>query len=1793
MAKRMERAKRSSTEERMTASLLPLVVSEEGRGDFIDGTFKKARESSGTIISKDPAKDFAPVFKVSVYPGHVDEAVAAARRAQPAWHALGLEGRRKHLQTLKVAFDDAADVIARAIVREMGKPLREALVEARALGERISLTFDEGLKRIAPLRPDGLQGEARAHPQGVLAVIGPYNYPCHLMNAHIIPALITGNTVVVKPSEVTPLCGEIYARCVERAGLPAGVFNLVQGAGDIGRTLVEHNNIDGVLFTGSWKTGRAISQAILDQPWKIAALEMGGKNVAVVCDDADLHQALAAVLQGAFLTTGQRCTATSRLMVAEKVAERFLDALLAATRELRPGDPMDLATVFGPLATKEALERFSKLRGLAVSAGCEALLAGSTLSGGAFVTPSIHLIGEGKSAPGYLDEELFGPDLAVEIVKDIDDAILRTNALPYGLSNSVFTVDPQTFERFYERTRSGSVNWNRSTNNASGKLPFGGVGKSGNQRPAGVDAVRYTTFPVAILRGEPGEVQLEAPFQQAFRAGEERLKLQFDRQALRHKLESLLERYRVYVDDVRGPDVLVPLEQLTDLTVADNLLEPEDLVEDLAPYARIEEPHLVLTVPEVDDADGADATAFLTVVTTLLDEIAHANPVFLLRLMPKQVRRPPGGKLPRSEAMLRRLYRGDFLPKEKKEPILDLGWSDGPFMASIDDDSLVVLDAGSQIASLGLGFSAGRFFRALDDGDLGDAIICNADTEAPGADRSAADDYARFLVKQSWVGIRHVSFTAGGAEANEKAFDLCRLHGPGGKRVIAFEGSFHGRTLAALHATWNAEKRKPFEMPGYEATFVPFPRWIDPREEPLVDEKWIAAWTTGQTPDPAHFDGDALMVVEIESLVAVRNEIKKGDICCVIIEPMQGEGGDNYATARFFNGLRALTRGCGVPLVFDEVQTGFGCGGPFWWHHLQSLKNARGQQDGPDCITTAKKAQVGACLSVWPDPRPSSAHTVQLMRGILHAEGILEESAQSIQTEVQERLWALAVDYPALVNNPRNLGWVFAFELPSMHLANQLINQRFYRGFMAYTAGERTVRFRLNAAWTVRDLETLFSGLREALNAIAAKARGVDPSKQREAMEKYVAPKWEDGPSTTGGESARTSGGPFAQNYEALREDPPVLLRWMTHLPRGPLEKVCDRVLAMEGQFDDVVVENALQKLTGQERAWAFPSKVIDTLRLASEELDRDPKPMESYDALTAKIGMEPVRLLAEMLGARVIVLDPKEWPDYADKVVEIENATYEDGRRDTEEELRRMVQGDGGVGVSLVRYTDVGERVLGYAFGGPVEQYKSDGPKTDVMNGRGNTFYSSNITVAPSARSAGLGRRLKSAQVMRVSELRNRDGTPRYEFMTGRNRLGFTREMAAINRLFGAYVVEHFRGNQYGDRSGQALYYRIPLRRPRAPTALPETPTNHVGSLIGNAAPIDWASAVEAPVGARHPRLVRALLDGEFSRMVGTKLTLSNWATPEIVRYVETLMNLGPKGLPHAYFTSGKSELIDKSIRMLRVKRKNADIVLGLERQYVGHTTAAARSLTDPAGEQLPFGWYDWPKIPHPAEVGTDAAIGALMATLNRVGPERVLGIYVEIVGEKTGYLLPDDFQQALHALHKDTGVPIVAVETASSLGRVRPNLWACDGLPLQPNVVLWYAGGQLGNIFVDDKHYVSKPLTLISTWDGDEISIQRAHHHLLEARSLLKAGRGGAFNKALNEAHLPGTRHGSGLWQVLDLGDEQRADAVRKAALRRGLRLGKGFPGRIVMAPPLGVLDTDVEQGVARLEQALREVL
>lgn len=1741
-----------------------------GRGDLIDGSFVVGPSSDGVLLeSRDPARDFEVGFVVSSHLAHADAAVAAARKAQRAWHACGLETRKAYLERLKGVFQANVDAIAEAITRETGKPHREALGEARSLGARIDLMLGDGLKRIETLKVEG--GEARAHPQGVVAVLGPYNYPAHLMNAHVIPALLTGNTVVMKPSEHCPWTGELYASCFRDAGLPRGVVNLVQGRGDVGRALVVHPDVDAILFTGSYGTGRAILEATLDQPHKLVALEMGGKNMAVVLDDADPLQALAAVLQGAFLTTGQRCTATSRVLVHQRVFDRFTDALVAAVKELLPGDPWRDDTAFGPLANQPALERFLRLRALATASGLEALVPGRTLEGGAFVTPSVHLLPPGAPDPkGYIDEELFGPDICIERIDDDDHAIARLNESPFGLSNAVFTARKDRFERFFRETKSGLLNHNRSTNGASGKLPFGGVGRSGNQRPAGIDAVRYTTYPVALLRAEMGDAPVEDAFREAVGAGRALLGVGLERLVVRHDIESALERYRIPIDDVRGADVLVPLHALRTLRLERSPLDANGVAERLSPYARVEPPYLVLEAPEPAEADE-----LLQRLQALLDDVARENPIFTAGYPAPGLELPPGGTLPRSEALLRRLYQADFVPREKKTPVIDLHKSEGAYLRSVDDDPLVLLDASSQIASLGMGFQPGIFLRALEEGELGPYLLANPDSSAPFGEVKELDELGRFLAGLAWSGIQHWSFTAGGSEANERALDLCRLNGPGGRRVIAFEGSFHGRTLASLHATWSPGKRKAFELEGYEAAFVPFPSWSDPREEPPVDESWIASWSRGEPPE--HGPDEPVYQSEVQSLLRVREEIERGDVCAVIIEPMQGEGGDNYATARFFQGLRALTRHFQVPLIFDEVQTGFGLSGTFYWHQRFRLRDVEGNPDGPDCITLAKKAQLGVCLAAWPDPRPAPAHVAQAIRGYRHACAIVELSPRALEAVVRDQLWNLAVDYPSLVLSPRNQGWAFSFDLPTAHLANQVVNQRFYRGFMAYLAGENAVRFRLNAAWTEKELSLLFAGLRAALDAIADAARDAPPDEQLEVMKQYVAPAWEEGPTTRRGETRRR----FPGEYERLRADPPGLLEWLLALPRGPLERVCDRVLAMEGQCPDEKLEHALQQLTRSRSTALGTSAILSRLKQVSEDIERSPDPQAAYLRHEQRLGIGPARLIIESIGARLHVLRPDEWDSVKHEVLAIESQTYEDGRQDSEEELRLMLHGEGGLGLVLRRRTDHGDRVLGYAFGGPVENYDADGPRDDPMRGRGNTFYSSNITVAANERGAGLGLRLKRAQVRIVSSFKNPDGSQKYLFMTGRNRVGHTRQMAGINRAFGAYPVEHFRGNQYGDRSGEALYYRIPLKRPHITTGLPPAK---------EAALIDWASGVQAPLGREPDALKKALRRGELTSAVGTKLALSNFVTPTVVRYAELLRQLAPRGLPHAYFTSGRDELVDKGVRSLRVKRPKADVVIGLERQFLGTTTAAARSLTDPAGHAQPFGWFDWPKVPHPAEAGAEATLGAILSIISRVTPERVLGIVVELVGEKSGLLLPPGFFEDLGAIRKDTGVPIVAVETASGLGRLGKHLFASDGLAARPSMVWWYAGAQLGHIFCDDQTFVPTPLTLISTWDGDEISMVRTRYHLLEAQKSLRARRAPAFEEALLDA-VDGRAlaFGRGLHWGLELESEERAQRLLESAREQGLRLTRGLPGRVMVVPPVNVGERELEEGMRRLRLAL----
>ncbi len=477
----------------------------KAQGDFIAGRFVLPDEPSGELRFEDPGDldHVGPVFPFAA--SAVDHAIGAAQTAYPAWRDTSIDARAACLRKLGDAIEDAGELLARTIAREVGKPLWEARTEIAAMRGKIEITLGAGLEQVREQRFElgpGRTGRWRAHARGVLGVLGPFNFPGHLVHGHVLPALATGNTVVVKPSERTPATGELYAELVARAGFPAGVFNLVQGDGTQGASLAAHPELAGVLFTGSYAVGRRILEATLDQPWKIVALEMGGKNAVLVLDDGDVDAAVVASVFGACVTTGQRCSGTSRVIVDRAVASEFQEKLVRTLGALRSGYGLDDDVFMGPLISNDARERHAELLRLAREEGAEVLVAGGPCEGprrGHYVRPSAHRIARPLGESRYQQQEHFVPDLAVLEVDSLEAGLAAFNATDYGLAGSVFTADRERFEHVYRESRLALLNWNTSTVGASSALPFGGVGRSGNDRPAAVLSTLYCTYPVASV----------------------------------------------------------------------------------------------------------------------------------------------------------------------------------------------------------------------------------------------------------------------------------------------------------------------------------------------------------------------------------------------------------------------------------------------------------------------------------------------------------------------------------------------------------------------------------------------------------------------------------------------------------------------------------------------------------------------------------------------------------------------------------------------------------------------------------------------------------------------------------------------------------------------------------------------------------------------------------------------------------------------------------------------------------------------------------------------------------------------------------------------------------------------------------------------------------------------------------------------------------------------------------------------------------------------------------------------
>lgn len=456
------------------------------------------------MVSINPADGITIWQGMSATEKQVEDAVTAAREAQFNWFSLGFDSRLAHVERYKAQLEMDKALLAETIAQETGKPQWESVTEVAAMIGKIDLSIAAYHKRTATTESEIAAGRAvlRHKPHGVIAVFGPYNFPGHLPNGHIIPALLAGNCVVFKPSELTPKVAELMLRCWDSAQLPKGVINLVQGDVDTGKALASHPQIDGLFFTGSSRTGHLLHQQFSGDPSKILALEMGGNNPLIVKGVADSKAAVHDIIQSAYISSGQRCTCARRLFIQSgSEGDALLEQLIKAVKQIKVGRWDEQPQPFmGSMISETAAKGMVTAQGNLVKLGANLLVELKQLQPGTgLVSPGLIDVTPVIELP---DEEYFGPLLQVCRYHDFDDAIKLANRTRYGLSAGLLADNRQDYDYFLARIRAGIVNWNKQITGASGAAPFGGIGASGNHRASAFYAADYCAYPVASVEAD-------------------------------------------------------------------------------------------------------------------------------------------------------------------------------------------------------------------------------------------------------------------------------------------------------------------------------------------------------------------------------------------------------------------------------------------------------------------------------------------------------------------------------------------------------------------------------------------------------------------------------------------------------------------------------------------------------------------------------------------------------------------------------------------------------------------------------------------------------------------------------------------------------------------------------------------------------------------------------------------------------------------------------------------------------------------------------------------------------------------------------------------------------------------------------------------------------------------------------------------------------------------------------------------------------------------------------------------
>ncbi|BEU21934.1 succinylglutamate-semialdehyde dehydrogenase [Paraburkholderia terrae] len=475
---------------------------------FIDGEWVAG--TGHAFASRNPGTGATVWEGNSASAEDVDRAVMSARRAFGMWSAVSLDERIAVVRRFAALINERKETIAEAIGRETGKPLWEARTEAATMAAKVDISIQSYNERTGERRAAMADGTAvlRHRPHGVVAVFGPYNFPGHLPNGHIVPALIAGNAVVFKPSELAPGVARVTVEVWRDAGLPAGVLNLVQGEKDTGVALANHRQIDGLFFTGSSDTGTLLHKQFGGRPEIVLALEMGGNNPLVVAPVADLDAAVHHTIQSAFLSAGQRCTCARRIFVPnDAFGDQFLARLVEVSSRIAVGEyNADPQPYMGAVISARAAARLVEAQARLIADGAKPLLKMEQRDPKlGFVSPAILDVTNVANLP---DEEHFGPLAQIVRYDSFDDAISGANDTEFGLSAGLLADDEALWTHFQRAIRAGIVNWNRPTNGASSAAPFGGTGRSGNNRPSAYYAADYCAYPMASV--ESAQLQMPA-----------------------------------------------------------------------------------------------------------------------------------------------------------------------------------------------------------------------------------------------------------------------------------------------------------------------------------------------------------------------------------------------------------------------------------------------------------------------------------------------------------------------------------------------------------------------------------------------------------------------------------------------------------------------------------------------------------------------------------------------------------------------------------------------------------------------------------------------------------------------------------------------------------------------------------------------------------------------------------------------------------------------------------------------------------------------------------------------------------------------------------------------------------------------------------------------------------------------------------------------------------------------------------------------------------------------------------